>query len=249
MVFIENGEGSLSVFGLILLMGFLVFFVGLLVLAIQYDRKQKQKIQQVAQSLVFTSITPNEELTQKISWLYLRAGSLTHYVLRHVSRQVIPDGEMLLFDLVDTSGEDESITERQAVAIVSPYLKLPQFSFFPKADKKYMLSGFANQIVEWGLARMGTPISFPDHPDFAERYVVSSLQPEEARRFFDDDLLHFFSKTQLYTLHAGGDVFTFSEMNTQFKTGELEDMTLRVNRALEILRQFHKSYDGRRDAP
>jgi len=56
----------------------------------------------------------------------------------------------------------------------------------------------------------------------------------------DEPLARFFSQTEMYTLHAAGDLFTFAEMNPNFKTGDLESMTRRVNRALAIFRALQK---------
>jgi hypothetical protein len=222
------------------LVGFLVVFGFLLYTAIQSSHKEKEGRQRTIQSLGFTPVDADAELTNKIVRLYKHPGSQSRYELRNVSRKELPDGSMYLIDLVDTSGDDDSIKERQAVAIVSPYLKLPQLAFFPKADQKYALSGLANKIVEWGMTKMGTPMAFADFPEFSERYVVTSNEPDLARGFLDDRVAQFFSRTQMYTVHAMGDVFTFSEMDPRFDTTDLNSMSQRINRAMDIFRVFQK---------
>jgi hypothetical protein len=191
--------------------------------------------------LGFNPTQPDAQLTEKISTLYRRPGTTSRYELHNLSRKLLPEGDMYLFDLVDTSGEDNSWLENQAVAIISPSLKLPPFSFFPKSDEKYALSGLANQIVEWGLAKIGSPVTFPEFPAFAARYVVSSSEPQAIRRFIDEPIARYFSHTPMYSLRACGEVFTFSEMDPRLDLRNPESLSRRVNRALEIFHLLQKA--------
>jgi hypothetical protein len=200
-----------------------------------------EKKQQIAQSLSFSPIEADPKLTGEIAELYRRPGSQTKYELRNVSRRVIPDGEIFLFDLVDTSGEDDNWAERQSVAIVSPYLKMPPFTLFPKADQKYALSGLANKVLEWGMSFVGTPLDFSEYPEFDARYIVTSNESTDwVRGFFDQSLAQYFSHTQMFTLHAAGNIFTFSEMGANFDTNDQSVMSQRVNHALDIFRLLQK---------
>lgn len=222
------------------LFGFLAIFGLIVYMTMQSNRKAKETRQQIAQSLGFSPFEAGGDLTGKISSLYHRPWSKNSYQLRHVFRRLIPDGEMYLFDLVDTSGEDESWTERQAVAIISPSLNLPPFSLFPKAAQKYALSGLTNRIVEWGMSKIGEPVAFAQFPALAERYMITSQDSDGLRLFMDEPLARFFGQTEMYMLHTSRDVFTFAEMNPKFNTGDLESMTRRINRALEIFRALQK---------
>jgi hypothetical protein len=231
----------MDITGTLVLVGFLVFFGWILYFAIQSSRKDVERKQQISQSLSFSPVEADPKLTGEISELYRRPGSQTKYELRNVSRRMIPDGEMYLFDLVDTSGDDDNWTERQSVAIVSPYLKIPPFNLFPKADQKYALSGLANKVLEWGMSFVGTPLDFPEYPEFDARYIVTSNESTDwVRGFFDQSLAQYFSRTQMFMLHASGNIFTFSEMGTNFDTSDQGVMSQRVNRALDIFRLLQK---------
>jgi len=219
---------------------FLLLFGWIVIWSVQSTRKAAQAKQQLARSLGFTLVEAEPQLEAKIVRLYRQPGVQTRYRLRNVFRKVIPDGEMFFFDLLDTSGEDDGWTERQAVAIVSPSLKLPQFSLFPKADEKYLLSGLANKIVAWGMSKMGPIVPFPEYPDFSARYIVTSGEADLVRLFLDARLVQYFAKTQMYMIHAGDDCFTFSEMDPRFNTSDQSSMTARIDRALSIMRQFQK---------
>ncbi len=230
----------MDIISLLVLLGFLVLFGVMIYFVIYSSRKNVESKRQMAQQLGFTPAQPDPQLTENISALYRRPGVSSRHELRNISRKMLSNGEMYLFDLVDTSGEDNSWLENQAVAIVSPSLKLPPFSFFPKSDEKYALSGLTNQIVEWGLAKMGTPVALPEFPVFTARYVISSSEPEATRRFIDEAIARYFSHTQMYSIHSGGEVFTFSEMNPRLDLRNPENLSQRINHALEIFHLFQK---------
>lgn len=231
----------MGITGVLVLSGFLLFFGGMIYFAVQSSRKDVEKKQQAAGSLSFSTVEADLKLTSKIAELYRRPGSHTNYEMRNVSRKVIPNGEMYLFDLVNTSGEDDSWLERQAVAIVSPYLEIPPFILFPKADQKYALSGLANKVLEWGMSFVGTPVAFPEYPEFNARYILASEEGTDwVRGFFDQDMAQYFSRTQMFALHAAGNVFTFSEMGVNFDASDQNVMSQRVNRALDIFRLMQK---------
>ncbi|WKZ35135.1 MAG: hypothetical protein QY332_16090 [Anaerolineales bacterium] len=225
---------------ILFMFGFLVIFGWIVTMSIQSSRKEKETKKQVIQSLGFSSSEADESVSEKIYSLYHRTWSKNSYQLRNVSRRLIPDGEMFLFDLVDTSGEDDSWTERQAVAIISPSLNLPPFAFFPKSNQKYALSGLANRIVEWGMSKIGEPVAFPQYPALAERYVITSQDSDGLRLFMDESLARFFGQTEMYMLHAAGNIFTFAEMDPNFKIADIQSMTRRLNRAMEIFRALQK---------
>jgi hypothetical protein len=237
----SQGELSISIIGVLFLISFLLLFGGILYFAIQSTRKEAEQKKQMAQSLGFSPVETDPKLEEKIARLYRRSGAQTRYELRNVSRRTIPDGEMYLFDLVDKSGDDDSWTERQAVAIVSSYLKLPPFTLFPKTDQKYALSGLANKVLEWGMTFVGSPIPFPEYPDFNARYVVTSNESSDwVRGFFDQRVVDYFSRTQMFMLHGMDDIFTFVEMDPKFKPADPESMSHRVNQALDVLRVLQK---------
>lgn len=231
----------MDIIGVLVLLGFLAFFGGMVYFAISTIRREAEQKKQISQSLGFSPVEVDVSLTEKIAALYRRPGAQTRYELRNLSRRVTPDGEMYLFDLVDTSGEDDSWVETQAVAIISPYLNMPPFSLFPKADQKYAISGLANKVLEWGMSFVRTPVDFSDSPEFDARYVVASDESSDwVRGFFDQRLTDYFSRTQNFMLQASGDIFTFAEMGMRLKVSEEGVLSQRVNRALEIFRALQK---------
>lgn len=223
---------------LVLLLVLLVF-AGLLVFSITSSRRAREAKARITQTLGMTPVEPQATLLAQISALYQTPGNQPRHSLHNVSRRSLPDGELFLFDLVDRDIESDSWIERQAAAIRSDTMKLPPFQLYPKVDtSKYALGGLANAIVEWDVSKVGTPVNFPEYPDFQARYAVTSTDPEAARRFFDEEKARYFAKTENYALRAGGNLFTFAEIEPGFKPNDPARLTRRINRALEIYRLF-----------
>ncbi len=217
-------------------------FVGMLWFTVTASRKEKEAKAQMARMLGATPVPqPDAALVEKIDALYRTPWAASRYVLRNVSRRTLPDGEMFLFDLVDNSGDGDSITENQAVAIRSTTLRLPPFQFYPKLDtSKYALGKLANTIVEWGASKVGAPVNFPEYPAFQARYSVTSSDPQAVTQFFDERLARYFAGTEYYSLHAGGDLFVFAEVEPGFNAKDQSHLSRRINRALEIYRLFQR---------
>ena len=231
----------MNISGAVIVVFFLVIIGAFIFIVVQSSRKDVEAKRQTARAMGFTPISADTVLSDKISALYQNKNILNKYALRNVSQKRTPDGDMYLFDLINTSGEDDSSTENQAVAIVSPHLNLPPFTLFPKSDEKYKLSGLTNKILEWGTSLLlGDPVPFPEFPAFSSRYIITSNQPDLVRSFIDENIARYFSKTQMYSLHASGNVFTFSEMEPRFNASDPNSMNQRVNRAAEIFRVFQK---------
>jgi len=220
----------------------LLLFTGLIVFSITNSRNVKQKQTQRTQALVgMTPIEPDAALLAQIAALYPSRADKPRYSLHNVSRRALPDGELFLFDLVDRDIESDSWIERQAVAIRSERLQLPPFQMYPKVNaSKYGLGGLANALVEWSVSTVGTPVQFAQFPAFQARYAVSSTNPQAVQTFFDEDKARYFANSEYYNLHAGGHLFTFAEMQPGLKASDVELLSRRINRALEIYRLFQK---------
>lgn len=211
---------------------------------IRLEARSRDKKLQISRSLGFTPLEPGPDLVQTLSALYksLRAeGSLPagdNFELHNVFQQTLPDGEMYLFDLVETSGEDDSNLENQAVAVISPHLDLPPFLIFPKTDREGALAEAANKVLGWLIAQMGQPVDFSKFPEFQSRYLVSSPDPDATRLFLDEGRIRRLAKTRLLTVHAGGNIFTCSQISELARPLSREILTARVHQAKDLFFMF-----------
>lgn len=220
----------------------LLVFAGMVWFAVTSSRRAKEAKAQMTQTLGMTPVPqPDSALVEQITDLYRTPWEQFKADLLNVSRRSLPDGELFLFDLLDTGGDSTSITESQGVAIRSNTLKLPPFQLYPKVDTtKYALGSLANKIVEWGVSRVGTPVHFPEFPAFEARYAVTSSDPEAARRFFDEEKARYFASTENYALRANGNLFAFNAIELGFKQNDPARLTRRIHRALEIYHLFQR---------
>jgi hypothetical protein len=160
------------------------------------------------------------------------------YELKNVFSKRMSDGEMFIFDLIDTAGDDNTCTEKQAVAIVSPHLKLPTFIIMPKAGADGAGSRVANKVLGWMMANFGSPVEFPQSPEFGRRHLVSSPDPDAARLFFDGNKLRRLAECRYIGVHAGGDVFTISRLDMVTKPVTTQSLAERVDQARGVFSNF-----------
>lgn len=202
-------------FGLVLVIAVLALFGLAIVWIIRSERAGRSARARVSQALGFAPFTPEPDLIRRIAELHQRPGGpgSEGYRLENVSRKRVVDGEVILFDLIDASGDDVNVAETQAVGTRSSALNLPAFALFPKTDIAGPLGALANQAMTWLVARFGDPVDFPQVPEFGQRYFVSSRDPEDTRRFLDESRLRRLASTRLLAIRAGGDLFTVSRID------------------------------------
>ncbi len=228
----------------------LAIVAGTVALMIRARRREQQTKAQVSRSLGFAPIQPSPELRGKIAHLYCATRTdrnnvdESKYELENVAVRHMPDCDLHIFDLVDSSGGETSYPEQQAVAVVSPYLSLPAFMIFPKADMDGSLTKLGNQFLGWIFSRLGTPVGFPESPEFENKYLVSSPEPDDTRRFLDAARLHQLAHTRLLSVHACGDVFTLSRIG-QIDARSATSGTIgeRVDVALSLFSAWQKRND------
>jgi hypothetical protein len=189
---------------------------------------------------------PTPEIVRKIAHLYhiIRTDRNNpdedKYQLENVFSKQMPDCDLFIFDLVETSGGETSYPEQQAVAVVSPYLNLPAFMLFPKADIDSSVTNLGNRFLSWVISRLGNVVEFSQFPEFARKYLVSSPDPDGTRQFLDESKLHHLATTRLLNVHACGDVFSLSRMEIGAKESTEEMMRERVRFALDLFSVWQK---------
>ena len=222
----------------LLTLGIIILFGILVVFLIRMEKAEKSRKSQQALNIGFTPIEPDQSLLVRISQLYQTKKGITSFELRNVSHKGIPDGEMYLFDLVNTSGEEDSVVEEQAVAVFSQYLDLPEFTIFPQLDIKGTGGRIVKSLLSWVVSKAGDPVDFSDHPRFQQRYLVSSGDSQETRNFLDDRKLHLLAKVRLLCIHAGGDIFVLSTFDQAVNPRNNESISKRISKALDVYQIF-----------
>ena len=224
--------GPLLVVLIILLFGTVFYFL------VRHQKAQKTRKTLIARELGFAPIEPDEALSNRIFQIYEKKWGKTNFELTNVFHKRIPDGDMYLFDLINTAGEEDSLTEEQAIALVSRYLKLPKFTLFPQLVEEGVGVNFANRILRWVVTKAGDPVDFTGHPDFQERYLVSSPEEDKTRQFLDDRKLHLLSQLHMTGIHAGGDMFVLSRFFQENQSLNRDQISKRISNAMDIFQIF-----------
>lgn len=227
--------------GLALAAGIVVLVAVAILFMIRTERANRKAKIQASLALGFTPSAPSSELTRQIAGLHAHPGASSNaYRLANVSSRRLPDGDLILYDLIDTSGSDSTTSEVQAVALLSPTLDLPTFGMFPRTDGEGMLAGAANQMMGWLLTRFGDPVEFPEVPEFGRRYFVSSHDPDGTRHFLDESRLSRLAETRLLAIRASGNAFTVSRIDPRAGAEDAQALGERINQARFVYAIFQR---------
>jgi hypothetical protein len=220
-----------------LIAGIVLLVAGFVAVAVRAYRASQSEFLAAVRDLGFTPAGAVPDLEARLVSLYTppaRTGnSSPDFKVEKVFRKRTGEGEMFVFDLVDTSGDGSTRTEQQAVAVVSPRLDLPAFVVMPRIDSSSVLAPVTNRMLSWVASTYGTPVELPGDPAFSKHYLVSARDPDAVRRFLDPDRMRRLAEVQHAALHAGGDVFTVSTLRTgrlpvRRKLGERMDYAARI---------------------
>lgn len=193
-----------------LVIGFVALFALLIYWSIRNYQKTEAQKRETASGLGFTPIKePDHQLVERIEALY-RSPQHKQFRLRNVARKLTPDGEMYLFDLSETSGEDSTTLAEQGVAMFSSRLNLPRFTLSVKPDTGGAMMGLADRFMKWAFSMIGRPIDFSQYPAFNERYFVTGPDAAAVQALIDDRLADRLARIQPYNIEAGWDGFAVS---------------------------------------
>lgn len=222
---------------IILVVGLSLF--GVLVVFIFRSSRQANKSERLlVTQLGFTPIEPDATMIAKLTALYQQDRPGHHLKLQRVAQRAIPEGNLLLFDMVDTDGEEDTWLANYAVAVISPRLNLPHFVLYPKAGQDTWLANLAGRVVEWAVARLGEPVPFPEYPEFQQRYAMIANEPDAVRHFFTKTRLEQLAQTRYYAIRASNDLFAFFENAPQLWAFNHSTLSQRIERALQLLDLF-----------
>lgn len=220
----------------------LLLFVLVVYGMITSARKETAAKAQMAAMLGFSPCSPDPALLAQFLSLYPNR-QLAHSEFKNVFRKVFPDGEIYLFDLTDTSGSESTRVENQAVAVLSPRLDLPPFMIYPLAGVQGWAAGLANRVMRFVAGKIGTPVEFPEVPEFQSRYLLSSWDPVSARQFFEPQMIRQLAQTSLLSIDGSGSLFILASFDPTMRKLDQQSLSNRVNQALEV---FSILQQGRR---
>lgn len=222
---------SLLIAGAVLLVAFVVY------IAFRAERGRRDALREQLRDLGFIPVEPGAELLRRLTSLQVtpaddKKPSKSKFKVDHVFSRRGGDTEMFVFNITET-GKDDGHAEQQSLAVVSDRLRMPSFVLLPRAGGDGMLAKMTDKAISWAAHKMGDPVEFPQHPEFEQRYLVRSSDPDGTRRFLDANRLNRLAETRHLFIRARDDVFAVSAPARAWHSAR-EPLRERVDQASKI---------------
>jgi len=198
---------------------------------ILWNARRKQQAREVLlSSLGFTRVQPSPEFSQRIDLLY-RRNSSQRLKFTALFEKRSSQGDTYVFDLIETSGDDNTTIANGSVAVISADLNLPRvhvsgrMAFEGKVGS--WMAGAAEKVIGWAAAHMGMErLNLDDMPEITERLMVIAADPFAARDFLTQErlghLLWLADANRLSEIDCGGDCFIVKRAASQVRTSGTE---------------------------
>ena len=185
--------------------------IGVVGLLIWNGRKQTARKADRARALGFSPVEfPDPRLAARVERIY-QIRQNVEIELHNVYEHTTGDARIFMIDILDTGGEDSSWLGQEMIAIISPYLELPRFFLMSKVQMNGMFVDTMNEalhkLADYLASRQGlTPITFQNHPELEERFMIYADDEREIHRFFNDYRLDQLARLEAkYEIDALGD--------------------------------------------
>jgi hypothetical protein len=157
----------------------ILIFAGILFLMIRASRKSLEEKTRRAKKLGFEPLAETPpDLLYRVEDLFKSREKQT-LEIRDVFQRRELDRTLYIFDLVDTSGDDDSWLGSEMIGIISQDLALPRFSLttIPSFERDRglgkLMDGLLDKVLNFAAKHQNmVRIEFPEKPGFDGRFVV-----------------------------------------------------------------------------
>ncbi len=206
---------DMNILGPVIAVFFIAAFSGLIVWIIWRGRRQKMDRENFLSGLGFTQAQPAPELLSRLDQIY-RRGPNQKFELPAVFRKQTAQGMFYIFDLVETSGEENSQLGSNSAAVISTDLKLPRFliagrMLFPGKAAGWMIDA-AEKVIDWAASQgRYSRLNLEGFPDIDQKLMVLAEDEVSAGEFLTRERLArltWLARTQrLSEVASDGDCF------------------------------------------
>ncbi len=229
-----------TLIGILVVLGFILFFGWMIVWMARSTKQQKQERADMAAMLGFQPVLKPDlvKLKSRLAHINPKHGSNSKE-LRDVFIKHIPEGDLYLYDLWDTSGDSSSVIQNRALALVVTGRQYPRFVISARLSMPGMLAQLANKVISWAVGYQMTIFDFPEEPDFNEHFVVAGEDELAVRNLLNSSILHRIKGYDGIFLAGGGDTLEYSPQFEKY-TGkkDINYLSTRINSALDVMRLF-----------
>jgi hypothetical protein len=200
----------MDVFNLITVLGVLLVFGLIVYLLIRSERRRRGDRNQIAESLGFEPLERlDHEKSQRLITLHQHSSS-QEIKVENAAQKDEARSTLILFDLVDHSGDSVSTLVDAGIAVFSKRLALPRFSLMSRVAEKGRLAEIANRFLEILVGKRKDRIILGTHPQFDERYFLFGEDKARIRALLDEYRQSRLSQSKYRHIEADGDSFTYS---------------------------------------
>ncbi len=235
-----GGLNTNTLIGILVVLVFILFFVWMIVWMARSTKRQKQERADMAAMLGFQPVLKPDfvKLKSRLAHINPKHGSNSKE-LRDVFVKHLPEGDLYLYDLWDTSGDSSNVIQDRALALVVTGRQYPRFVISARLSMPGMLAQLANKVISWAVGYQMTIFDFPEEPDFNEHFVVAGEDELEVRNLLNSSILHRIKGHEGIFLAGGGDTLEYSPQFEKF-TGkkDINYLSTRINSGLDVMRLF-----------
>lgn len=196
--------------GLYILLGVLALVVALAVWAYRLSGKREEEWRRLDAEYGFHEAPGRAaDLAERMKTLHHHWGE--RHGVQGAKRKSDWGYELLLFDLREPDEGSSRLTLHQAV-LVSPDLKLPRFTLFPRMQGTGLTAAMTNKALAWVGSQFPVHPAFPDAPEFDARYMVWGNDEAALREFFTPARLARLAETEELQVEGDGDALHFSRV-------------------------------------
>jgi hypothetical protein len=229
----------------LLAIGVILIFGGIVFLMIRASRQALQKKNQQTQRLGFSVLEEApSNLEIRVEELYKSTPNQTISV-KNVYHQKDFQGDIYLFDVVDTHGEDSDLGS-EVFGVISQDLALPRFSMttVPDFNRDSLLGGLMEKLLDkvmalaekyQGLQR----VELPGRPEYEDNFIIFGRDPIAVQNLFSRISLSSFRKGSLpIQIGGSGDFLTVDFSIAQAQGTERTDLSSQYQHFRDIIRAF-----------
>jgi hypothetical protein len=226
----DKSEGVLPLLGLLLVAVMVIGVLGLIVAILWNARRKLKAREQFLTGLGFTRLQPSPAFLQRMEAIYRRGSQQRFRLGALFEKQLIQGGSFYVFDLVETSGEENTWVASGSVAYISPELQLPRFHVSGRLAVEgktgTWMVGMAEKVLDWAATRIGmTRLDLGEFSEIDERLMVLAQDETAALAFLTRErlgrLLWLAEVEHRSDVDCGGDCFVINRATPQFR-GDME---------------------------
>ncbi len=189
----EQPTPDMNILGPVIAILFIAAFAAVIVWTIRRGRRQKMARETFLSGLGFTKTQPAPELLSRLDQIYRRSPS-QKFELPAAFRKQTGQGMFYIFDLVETSGEENSLLGSDSAAVISSDLKLPRFLVAGRILLAGKASGWmiaaAEKVVGWAASQGGfTRLNLEEFPEIDQKLIILADDEFTTREFLTRERL------------------------------------------------------------